>query len=73
MSALANLAPGVTELHVQPAIDTLEVRALTPSAEEWIDDLDFVTNDPALPAAIEAAGAVLIGYRDLRKVMRSTQ
>lgn len=71
MSALANLAPGVTELHVQPAIDTLEVRALTPSADEWIDDLDFVTNDPGLPAAIEAAGAVLIGYRDLRQVMRS--
>ena len=71
MSALAKLAPGVTELHVQPAIDTLEVRALTPSADEWIDDLDFVTNDPGLPAAVEAAGAVLIGYRDLRQVMRS--
>jgi predicted glycoside hydrolase/deacetylase ChbG (UPF0249 family) len=71
MGALASLAPGVTELHVQPAIDTLEVRALTPSADEWIDDLDFVTNDPGLPAAIDAAGAVLIGYRELRSAMRT--
>jgi predicted glycoside hydrolase/deacetylase ChbG (UPF0249 family) len=71
MGALATLAPGVTELHVQPAIDTLEVRALTPSADEWIDDLDFVTNDPGLPAAIDAAGAVLIGYRELRNAMRA--
>ncbi|HUG00179.1 MAG TPA: ChbG/HpnK family deacetylase [Ilumatobacter sp.] len=70
-SALANLEPGVTEVHVQPAIDTPEVRALTPSAADWIDDFDFVTNDPALPAAIEASGAVLIGYRALREAMRT--
>lgn len=71
-AALGNLQPGVTELHVQPSIDTPEVRALTPSAGEWIDDLDFVTNDASLPAAIDAAGAVLIGFRALRDVMRTT-
>ena len=64
--AVADLKPGVTELHVQPAIDTPEVRALTEHAEQWIDDLALVTTDPALADAIESAGAVLIGYRELR-------
>ncbi len=70
LSAIASLQPGVTELHVQPAIDTLEVRALTPHAEQWIDDLAFVTDD-ALRTAIDDAGAVLIGYRELRDSMRA--
>ncbi len=69
--ALRALEPGVTELHVQPAIDTPEVRALTTAAEQWIDDHVFVTRDPTLPALIDEAGATLIGYRDLRTAMRS--
>ncbi len=69
LRALSTLEPGVTELHVQPAIDTPEVRALTPHADRWIDDLEFVTGDD-LPAAIDRAGAVLIGYRELRDSMR---
>jgi hypothetical protein len=67
--ALAQLAPGVTEIHIQPAIDTPEVRALTPLAPAWIDDLAFAT-DGGLAAAIEASGAVPIGYRELRALMR---
>ena len=70
-ATLKNLQVGVTEVHVQPAIDTPEVRALTDSAESWIDDYLFVTADPSLPALIAEAGAVLIGYRDLRAVMRA--
>ena len=70
LRALSSLEPGVTELHVQPAIDTPEVRALTPHAEQWIDDLAFVTDD-ALRSAIDDAGAVLIGYRELRDAMRA--
>lgn len=71
LAALADLRPGVTELHVQPAIDTPEVRAFTDVAAHWIADHEFVTADPALPAAIEAAGAELIGYRELRTLMRA--
>jgi len=70
LRALASLEPGVTELHVQPAIDTPEVRALTPHADQWIDDLAFVTGD-ALTTAIAEAGAMLIGYRELRDSMRA--
>ena len=70
LRALASLEPGVTELHVQPAIDTPEVRALTSHADRWIDDLEFVTGD-ALTTAIAEAGATLIGYRELRDSMRA--
>ena len=69
--ALRDLQPGVTEVHVQPVIDTPEVRALTGLAERWIDDHIFVTLDAALPALIDEAGAVLIGYRELRAAMRA--
>ena len=71
-SAVAGLAPGVTEIHVQPAIDTAEVRALSDQAEGWIDDLDLMVNDQALRQALGASGAVLIGYRQLRDAMRNS-
>jgi len=71
-TALRDLRPGVTEIHVQPAIDTAEVRALAPeSAQGWIDDLTLVTADTSLRALIDELGVVLIGYRDLRTAMRA--
>ncbi len=65
------LQPGVTEIHVQPAIDTLEVRALTDAAVGWIDDYELVTNDPQLEKLLADSGATLIGYRQLRDAMRA--
>lgn len=71
LAALRSLRPGVTEIHVQPAVDTPEVRALSQWAAEWIDDLHLVTKDETLRAVIADSGAVLIGYRALREAMRS--
>ena len=68
---IRNLQPGVTEIHVQPAIDTPEVRALTDAASGWIDDYRLVTDDPELDELLAASGAVLIGYRQLRDAMRA--
>ena len=68
---IRNLQPGVTEIHVQPAIDTLEVRALTDAAAGWIDDYELVTNDPQLQKLLATSGATLIGYRQLRNAMRA--
>ena len=65
------LQAGVTEIHVQPVIDTLEVRALTDAAPGWIDDYELVTNDARLAELLVASGAVLIGYRQLRDAMRA--
>lgn len=69
--ALRNLQPGVTEMHVQPAIDTPEVHAVSEHAARWIDDHVFVTLDAGLPALIHEAGATLIGYGALRAAMRA--
>ncbi len=69
-AAIDALQPGVTEIHVQPAIDTPEVRALGELAQGWIDDLDLVTSDD-LRDRLDASGATLIGYRALRDAMRA--
>jgi predicted glycoside hydrolase/deacetylase ChbG (UPF0249 family) len=68
-AALDSLSAGVTEIHIQPAVDTPEVRALTPYADAWIDDLALAL-DPELTARIDDVGATLIGYRDIRDAMR---
>ena len=71
MRSFSDLRPGVTEIHVQPAIDTEEVRSLAgESADGWIDDLELMTNDRGLRELVERSGAVLIGYRALRDAMR---
>ena len=69
--AVRDLQPGVTEIHVQPAIDSPEVRALSTQAEGWIDDLALVTTDHTLRELLRDSGAVLIGYRALRDAMRA--
>lgn len=68
---LANLRPGITEIHVQPAVDTPEARALGDVTLGWIEDHNFVVNDPTLREAIEQSGAVMVGYRRVRDAMRS--
>lgn len=73
LDAINHLQPGVTEIHVQPAIDTPEVRALGDVATGWIDDLALVTTDEVLRRAIVDSGATLIGYRELRDAMRAAK
>ena len=71
MQSFANLQPGVTEIHVQPCIDTPEIRALGNASIGWIDDYELVVNDASLRDAIVSSGAVMIGYRALRDAMRA--
>ncbi len=71
LDAIARLEPGVTEIHVQPAIDTPEVRAFAgPLADGWVSDLELMTSDE-LRRALDSAGAVMIGFRELRTAMRA--
>lgn len=67
---LATLSPGVTEIHVQPAIDSPEVNALSASAADWVDDYQLMTADDDVRRAIADARAIVIGFRELRAVMR---
>jgi len=70
LDAIEQLPPGVTELHLQPAVDTPEVRALTTDAAGWIDDHQFLL-EPHVQQVLESADVHLIGYRELRSAMRS--
>ena len=58
--------PGVTEIQTHPAIDTDELRAACPDWPGRVEDHAYLRHDPSLPDLVERAGAVLIGYRDLR-------
>jgi predicted glycoside hydrolase/deacetylase ChbG (UPF0249 family) len=70
-AAVADLAPGVTELHLHPAIDTPEQRAFDPCWSQRVDDHHLLCFDPELPDLLHRAGATLIGYRELRELQRA--
>jgi predicted glycoside hydrolase/deacetylase ChbG (UPF0249 family) len=69
--ALVDLAPGVTEVHVRPAIDTAELRALAPDWPGRVDDHDLVTGHSTLRALATRAGVTFVGYRELRELQRA--
>lgn len=68
--AVHALEPGVTEIHLQPAIDTGEARAISTEAGAWADDLATLV-DPATATTIAEAGVTRIGYRALRDAQRA--
>jgi predicted glycoside hydrolase/deacetylase ChbG (UPF0249 family) len=71
LDALPTLSPGVTEVYLHPAVDSPELRAMAPDWEGRVDDHDLLVNGSTLRDALEAAGITLIGYRELRTLMRS--
>jgi chitin disaccharide deacetylase len=69
---LQALQPGVTEIHVQPASDTPELRAMSPEHwSSWVDDLDLVLAPDGLAALLAQAGAIPIGFRELRALVEA--
>ncbi len=69
--ALQQLEPGVTELHVRPAADTPELRAITPDWAAHVGDAHLITNDAAFRRLLDSCGATAIGYRQLRDAQRA--
>lgn len=69
-SVLAALRAGVTEIALEPALASEELRAIDPAATARIDDLALLTGSE-LTDRLRAAGAELIGYRPLRDLQRS--
>jgi len=66
-----DLEPGVTEIVVEPAADTPELRAL---CDEWgrrVEHLDLVCNDSDLRADLERGGVTLVDWRELRDAQRA--
>jgi predicted glycoside hydrolase/deacetylase ChbG (UPF0249 family) len=69
---LATLQPGVTEMHLHPAVDSAELQSLaTDDWEDRVDDHRMICFEDWVGPAIAAAGATLIGYRPLRELARS--
>lgn len=69
--ALRNLEPGVTELHVSPAADCDELRAITPNWANYVSDAHLVAHDWSFRALLSRSGAELTNYAALRKAQRS--
>ncbi len=67
---LSNLQPGITEITLHPAIDTGELRAITDDWRARVADHALLVDDQGLGDVIESSGAVRIGYRPLRDLMR---
>ncbi len=64
--------PGVTEIHVQPAVDTPEVRALSPTLPRPGSTTSRWSSTTRRSRALLAeVGAVLIGYSELRDAQRA--
>jgi hypothetical protein len=70
-SLIAGLEPGVTEVCLRPALDTLELRAAAPDWRERTTDHDLLSAGGALAEAVEEGQAKLLGYRALRELMRA--
>jgi predicted glycoside hydrolase/deacetylase ChbG (UPF0249 family) len=69
---LATLRPGVTEMHLHPAVDSAELQSLAP--DDWaarVDDHHMICRETWVSEAVAAAGATLIGYRRLRELARA--
>ena len=68
---LGDLRPGVTEIFAHPALDTPELRAFAPDWAGRVDDHDLMTGDAGIRALLDRVGATLVGYREIRDVMRA--
>ena len=68
--AVHDLHPGVTELHVRPAIDSPEQRAFDEDWSHRVDDHHLICFDTELPVLLARAGVIRVGYRPLRELQR---
>jgi hypothetical protein len=69
VEALADLAPGVTELVLRPAVDSAELRAYNPEWPAQVEDLLLATSDAQVSQLLR--GVERIGYSELRAAQRA--
>ena len=68
--AIQTFEPGVTEIVIEPAADTPELRALAPHWSDRVEQLEFVTRDSSLRALLDRSAIKLLDYRRLRELQR---
>ncbi|MGH9292652.1 MAG: polysaccharide deacetylase family protein [Acidimicrobiales bacterium] len=69
--AIGRLEPGLTEAYVHPCADTPELRAMAPDWRGRVDDHQMLVGDEGLSSWAERAGVALVGFRELRELMRA--
>lgn len=69
--AVFDLAPGVTEIVLHPAVDTDELRSASPDWAGRVEDHALLCADPSLPDLLDRAGVTLVGWRELRDLQRA--
>ncbi len=67
---LPTLPAGVTEIHLAPAVDTRELRAITPDWANHVGAAHLLTQDWAFRALLDRSGAQRIGFAELRRAQR---
>jgi predicted glycoside hydrolase/deacetylase ChbG (UPF0249 family) len=68
---LTDLAPGVTEVVLRPAIDAADLRSVAPDWAARVEDGDLACTGDSLRAMAGRTGVVLAGYRSLRELQRA--
>ncbi len=69
--AAMELGPGVTELVVEPAADTPELRALCHGWGRRVEHRDLVCDNTELWTDVDRGGVVLVSWRDIRDAQRA--
>jgi predicted glycoside hydrolase/deacetylase ChbG (UPF0249 family) len=67
---LAELPTGISYFLIHPVTDSAELRAMAPDWEARVADRELFINEEWLHE-VEAAGVHVIGWRDLRELMRT--
>ncbi len=70
-NCLSELNFGVTEVYLHPVVDTEELRNMADDYEKRVDDFKFLIEDRLIETVVEKNDIKLIGYRQLRDLMRS--
>jgi hypothetical protein len=70
--ALRNLRPGVTEIVARPALDSAELRALTPEWAARVGDAHLVTHDWGFRALLVRSGATMTSWAELHEAQLSS-
>ena len=68
---LLDLPPGVTEIALHPAVDASELRSLAPDWGRHVEAYETLTENRSLRGLVERVEARLIGYRNLRALVRA--
>jgi hypothetical protein len=67
-----DLEPGVTEIVVEPAVDTPELRAICDNWGRRVDHRDLACGNSEMRADLDRGHVRLINWREVREAQRAT-